>query len=61
MHRGTWWAIVHRFAKSQTRLKQLSMHTCLSCSTACGIFQKQDWNPVLADRFLTTGPPGKSL
>ena len=27
MDRGAWWAIVHRVAKSQTRLKQLSMHT----------------------------------
>ena len=27
MDRGAWWATVHRVAKSQTRLKQLSMHT----------------------------------
>ena len=26
MDRGAWWATVHRVAKSQTRLKQLSMH-----------------------------------
>ena len=26
--KGTWWATVHRFAKSQTQLKQLTMHTC---------------------------------
>ena len=26
MHRGAWQATVHRMAKSQTRLKQLSMH-----------------------------------
>ena len=40
MERGTWWATVHRVAKSQTRLKQLSRHThvyicqchCLSLS-----------------------------
>ena len=25
--RGAWWAMVHRVAKSQTQLKQLSMHT----------------------------------
>ena len=24
---GAWWAIIHRVAKSQTLLKQLSMHT----------------------------------
>ena len=27
MDRGAWKAIVHRVAKSRTRLKQLSMHT----------------------------------
>ena len=25
--RGEWWAITHRVAKSQTRVKQLSMHS----------------------------------
>ena len=29
MDRGAWWATVHRVAKSQTQLKQLSTHTCL--------------------------------
>ena len=28
--RGAWWATVHRVAKSQIRLKQLSTHACLS-------------------------------
>ena len=27
MDRGAWWSTVHRVAKSQTRLKQLSIHT----------------------------------
>ena len=27
MNRGVWWALVHRLAKSQTRLKQLCMHS----------------------------------
>ena len=27
MDRGTWWATVHGVTKSQTLLKQLSMHT----------------------------------
>ena len=27
MDRGTWWTIVHRFAKSRTQLKRPSMHT----------------------------------
>ena len=27
MDRGAWWATVHGAAQSQTRLKQLSMHT----------------------------------
>ena len=26
--RGAWWIIAHGVAKSQTRLKQLSMHAC---------------------------------
>ena len=26
MDRGAWWAVVHGVSKSQTRLKQLSMH-----------------------------------
>ena len=28
MDRGAWWATVHRVAKSQKRLKQLSAHAC---------------------------------
>ena len=27
--RGTWWSAVHRVAQSRTRLKRLSMHTCI--------------------------------
>ena len=47
MDREAWWATVHRVAKSQTQLKQLSMHTlcCIfeSCqeSTNCGKFFKR--------------------
>ena len=29
MDRGAWWATVHRFTKSLTRLKRLSTHTCI--------------------------------
>ena len=29
MDRGAWWATVHRVAQSRTRLKRLSMHTCM--------------------------------
>ena len=29
MDRGVWWATVHGVAKSWTRLKRLSMHTCV--------------------------------
>ena len=28
MHRGAWWATIHRITKSRTQLKRLSMHTC---------------------------------
>ena len=27
--RGAWWAAVHGVAQSRTRLKQLSMHSCI--------------------------------
>ena len=27
MDRGAWWATIHRVAKNQTQLKQLSTHT----------------------------------
>ena len=29
MDRGTWWAAAHRVTKIWTRLKQLSMHSCM--------------------------------
>ena len=29
MERGAWWAIIHKVTKSQTRLKQLSVRTCI--------------------------------
>ena len=33
MDRGTWWATVHRVAKSRTQLKQLCMHACTHIHT----------------------------
>ena len=33
MDRGAWWIIVHFVAKSQTRLKQLSMHASNEVAT----------------------------
>ena len=30
MDRGAWWATVHGVTRSQTQLKQLDMHTCMS-------------------------------
>ena len=32
MDRGAWWATVHGVAKSQTRLRLLSMHAHMLCS-----------------------------
>ena len=29
MERGAWWAVVHRVAQSQTRLKWFSRHACM--------------------------------
>ena len=34
MDRGAWWIIVHQVAKSQTRLKQLSMHVSNEVATS---------------------------
>ena len=31
MDRAAWWVTVHRLAKSQTQLKQLSMHAQVLC------------------------------
>ena len=31
MDRGAWWAVVHRIAESQTRLKPLSTHSHTAC------------------------------
>ena len=28
MDKGAWWAVVHSFAKSRTRLKRLNTHEC---------------------------------
>ena len=44
MDRGTWWATVHGVAKSQTRLKQLSMHTRM--------WHKEAWNVLRRDGWL---------
>ena len=32
MDRRAWWALVHRITKSQTRLKQFSMHAVIKCT-----------------------------
>ena len=46
MDRGGWWAKVHRFAKSRTQLKRLSMHARIRpCSNNC----TPSWN-VLCKR-----------
>ena len=44
--RGAWWAMVHRFTKSQTWLKQLSTHThtCKQCSRSWSFwYGKKIW------------------
>ena len=37
MDRGTWWATVYRVVKSWTRLKWLSMHTCIGVCNSVSI------------------------
>ena len=36
IERGAWWAMVHRFAKSQTRVKQLSMQKEINSDYSLG-------------------------
>ena len=52
MDRGVWWAAVHGFAESRTRLKQLSMYTCIG---------EGNGNPLqyLAWRIPETEEPGE--
>ena len=38
MDRGAWWATVHSVTKSQTQLKQLSMHACTHTYTHTHIY-----------------------
>ena len=63
MDRGAWWATVHRVAQSQTRLKQLSMHTCMQAYRGCQILpkmlleEKGHWS---GDRLSGAGTLGSS-
>ena len=49
MDRGAWWATIHRVAKSQTLLKQLSMRACTHMHThththICSAGKEPAWN-----------------
>ena len=46
MDRAAWWATVHGIAKSQTRLKWLSGHSCTCC-------RKSHWNDKVIDNCLS--------
>ena len=45
MDRGAWWATVHRVAQSRTRLKRLSMHTCMYMCV-CFSWTRRKWLSV---------------
>ena len=53
----------HRFSSCDASSVVVALG--ISCSSACGILVPQPGikpvSPALQDRFLTTGPPGKSL
>ena len=49
--RGAWWAAVHRVAESRTRLKRLSMHTCIGEGNG-------NHSSILAWRIPGTEEPG---
>ena len=36
MDRGAWWATVRRVTQSRTRLRQLSVHTCMYVTSGTG-------------------------
>ena len=64
--RGSWWSMVHRIEKSQTRLNQLNTHTHTHTHTHTrGILGPQPGmeptSPAKESRFQNTGLPGKSL
>ena len=57
MHRGAWWATIHRVAKNQTQLKQFSTHVhMLQSGKYTGIkkiWQKGSWGvPVVRVAIL---------
>ena len=61
MHRGAWWATVHRVAKRQTGLRQLSARARVCTHTHTHTHTqlvKSDWivNP---ETFLTTSPQSR--
>ena len=61
MNRGTWQATVHRVAKSQTQLMQLSMHTqqmVYSCKYLYSQYRIYTFHYHL---FLYTGSLGKEM
>ena len=51
MDRGVWWATVRRVAKSQIRLKQLSMHTCVCIHTADSLCCTVETNTILESNY----------
>ena len=48
MDRGAWWATVHSVAKSQTRLKQLRVHTFLSQFLWVRISDREYWGGLIS-------------
>ena len=58
MDRGAWWATVHRVAKSQTRLKRLSMH---SCKTLHSRLSRWEFIPILFLRQINSPPNPSAL
>ena len=58
-----WWFLLLQSPVSRSSEGSLAVAHRFRCFAVYGIFQDQGLNPVssvLAGRFLTTGPPGKS-
>ena len=56
MDRGAWWAIVHGFAKGQTRLKPLSTHTDSVYCKCCFLFRSKSFTDKSVNLFFLFSP-----
>ena len=62
MDRGAWWATVHGVTKSQTRLKQLSMHALRSPGQVLSfLYQSLNYRKPFRNSLLQLWIPTKTV